>query len=442
MAASAAAEEPKPTGLWERDTLTGDWGGHRTGLEDSGISLGATEISEALGNVTGGSKTGGIYEGRLELDLDLDLEKLAGWHGALIHVNAYQIHGRGLSANNLGNNLMVASNIEAQRATRLFDAWFQQSLLDGRLSVRLGQIAADDEFITSQYAATFVNSTFGWPAITAADLPSGGPAYPLATPGVRVKYTAGEALSWQTALFNGDPAGAPGPANPQLRNPSGTTFSTDQNAFVITELAYAVAGDKESGTLPATVKLGAWYHSAEFADQRFDNTGRSLADPSSDKEPRLHSGNYGLYGMVDRMLWRVPGTEDQGLAGFLRVSGSPGDRNLVELYADAGLTWKAPFEGRDNDVAGLAFAVAGIGRNARRLDSDTRAFTGTPIPVRDEEAVLELTYQFAAAPWWLIQPDLQYIFHPGGNVANPAIPSGTAPIRDAAVLGLRTSIKF
>jgi len=43
----------------------------------------------------------------------------------------YQIHGRGLSANYLGNNLLTASNIEASRATRLFDLWLQQQLFDG-----------------------------------------------------------------------------------------------------------------------------------------------------------------------------------------------------------------------------------------------------------------------------------------------------------------------
>src|SRR6266853_1779525 len=89
----------------------------------------------------------------------------------------YQIHGRGLSANYLGNNLLTASNIEASRATRLFDLWLQQQLFGGLLSVRAGQIAADDEFIISQYGANFVNSTFGWPAIPAVNAPSGGPAY-------------------------------------------------------------------------------------------------------------------------------------------------------------------------------------------------------------------------------------------------------------------------
>src|SRR5207248_2466525 len=119
-----------------------------------GITVGATEISEVLGNVSGGVRRAGIYEGRLELDLDVDLEKAAGWRGAQMHVSAYQIHGRGLSANALGGNLLAASTIEANRATRLFDAYLEQRLFDDSLSVRAGQIAADDEFIISQYAGS------------------------------------------------------------------------------------------------------------------------------------------------------------------------------------------------------------------------------------------------------------------------------------------------
>ena len=42
-----------------------------------------------------------------------------------------QIHGRGLSTNNL-INLNVASGIEATRATRLYELWYQQVLFGGK----------------------------------------------------------------------------------------------------------------------------------------------------------------------------------------------------------------------------------------------------------------------------------------------------------------------
>src|SRR5260221_6850289 len=187
QAATESGAPSHPGGLWQREMLTGDWGGLRTALEQKGLSLGANEIGEVLGNITGGIKRGTVFEGRLEMLVDLDLDKAVGWSGATFHANAYQIHGRGLSANDLGNNILIASGIEATRATRLFDLWLQQELFDGLLSIRIGQIAADDEFFVSQYAANFINSTFGWPDILATVLPSGGPAYPPPAPGAPVR---------------------------------------------------------------------------------------------------------------------------------------------------------------------------------------------------------------------------------------------------------------
>ena len=55
------------------------------------------------------------------------------------------------------------------------------------MDVKIGQIAADQEIMVTQYGGLFINATFGWPALPTADLPSGGPAYPLATPGTRLR---------------------------------------------------------------------------------------------------------------------------------------------------------------------------------------------------------------------------------------------------------------
>jgi carbohydrate-selective porin OprB len=41
---------------------------------------------------------------------------------------------------------------------------------------------------------------------------------------------------------------------------------------------------------------------------------------------------------------------------------------------------------------------------------------------------------------WFVQPDLQYIFHPGGNIPNPANPATVIP--NALVLGTRMVMRF
>jgi hypothetical protein len=36
-----------------------------------------------------------------------------------------------------------------------------------------------------------------------------------------------------------------------------------------------------------------------------------------------HAGDGGIYGVIDQMLYRVPGTEDQGLSGFFAPAAFP-----------------------------------------------------------------------------------------------------------------------
>jgi porin len=148
------------------------FGGLRPWLAGKGVTFQLNDIAETFANVSGGMRRGATLDNRLELVIDADLEKLAGWKGGSVHLNAFQINGTGPSRNLVGNILTI-SNIEALPSTRLYEAWIEQKLADGKLAIRAGQLAADGQFINSDYAGLFVNGTFGWPGLTAADLPSG-----------------------------------------------------------------------------------------------------------------------------------------------------------------------------------------------------------------------------------------------------------------------------
>ena len=438
LAVGTAASED---GLFEQQKLAGDWGGMRKTLQDAGIDLELNDTSEMLSNPVGGIKQATIYQGLLASTLTLDLEKLANWPGASLYAEGYQISGRGLSRNAIGN-LLAVSTIEALPSTRLLDLWFQQEFLERKVSFRIGQIALDDEFYISQYAANFVNSTFGCPDLLSTDLPSGGPCYPFAAPGVRLRVAPTSSLTLSTAVFNGNPA-PPGPGDPQIRNSGGTNFLIGVGGtLVLSELAYSFDEGPDLPSPPSDFKLGGWYHTADFPDLRRDTLGRSLADPMSNGIAGPHRGNYGLYLILDKMLWQPPNAGARGFAGFLRVGGAAGDRNLINLELDAGLTYKGLFPGRDADLIGIAASYGRIGGAARGLSSDMVLFSGGAQPIRDYESVLELTYQWNVAPWWVLQPDLQAIFHPNGHTAAPLPAPVGQPIPNALVLGLRSTITF
>ena len=78
--------------------------------------------------------------------------------------------------------------------------------------------------------------------------------------------------------------------------------------------------------------------------------------------------------------------------------------------------------------------------DARAADQDVLALSGPPYPIRSAETVFELSYTAQIAPWWSIQPDLQYIVRPSGGVPDPNDPSRT--VGNAFVTGVRTTITF
>jgi porin len=188
-------------------------------------------------------------------------------------------------------------------------------------------------------------------------------------------------------VFSGDPRGGDG-SNQNLPLPRGTVFSFRGGAFFIAEASYLPNQSKDARGLPGAYRLGAWYHtSSRFGDQRFDNTGLSLANPLSTGVPLDHTGNGGIYGVIDQMLYRVHGTDDQGLSGFFRAGGVPNDRNLINFYADGGLVYKGLIPRRPDDKIGLAAAYARVGNNARGLDVDTGLFGNFFFPVRSGETM-------------------------------------------------------
>lgn len=446
------AVQAKPTdqwtGVWSRSSLLGDMDGLRSSLGQHGISLGLTEDSEYLSNVSGGLKHGGAYHGVTTLTLGLDTQRAGLWDGGSFNVSVLDIHGDSFSGDYVGS-LQTASGTEAEATTRLWEAWYQQKFLDGKMDIKLGQQSLDQEFIVSQYAGTFMGTMFGWPAIPSYDMTAGGPAYPLSGLGVRLRGKLTDQLTLLTGVFAGDPAGTSN-SDSQQANKHGTTFNMHGGSLWISELQYGLNqpgdGQLDDGKpkgLPGTYKLGAWYQTAKFADQRYDDTGLSLQDPNSSGNAAQHSGNYSIYAIADQMLWRPAEDSSRTFNAFTRLMWAPGDRNEVSFSANAGITLTAPFDGRDNDVAGLAVGYVQVGNHTRGNDEDYASFNANSLyPIRNNETFVEATYQYQITPWWQLQGDLQYTLKPGAGVVSSNDSTQTQRIPNAWVVGLKTVITF
>ena len=392
--------------------------GLRSDLAESAISVAGVYYAEVFSNTAGGLRQGTYYDGLLHLGMYVDMHKLGFWRGLCFHTNGLQIHGQSITADAVGS-LMPVSDFEATPATRLFELWVQQRLFDDRLAIKLGQLAADATYVLG--SGVFLNGTWGWPSITAVNLPSGGPAYPLATPGVHAVVTPNDKLTLQFGLYNGDPSKPDCKGSPQVCNSNGLEFRFDDPPLLMIEGDYQHSQDGLAGT----IKIGGFNHFGKF----------ELQDVGPNGTARRVNNNYGLYGIIEQFVWRLPGSEEpKGVKLFGRAVGMPSDRNVIDFYADGGISFLGMIPNRPEDALSIGFAYTGISSEVDITDLN-EVMPGTG----NHEALFEICYTIQLASRWRLQPDFQYIWQPGANLPNA---SGKIPLGNAAVVGARTTIKF
>ena len=444
ITAAHAGAKDESAAEWIAPKWLNEW---HDGLAAKGLNFGATWIGDNITNVSGGTSRGAIHFGRFDFSVDGDLEKLVGWTGGKFYANTLVLYGRGLSRNYV-HNLATISEIEALPETRLYNAYFEQSFFNNKLNIRIGQQAADVEFFDSQTDDLFINGTFGWPAVKASNLPAGGPAPPIAVPGIRVKADLSEQITVFGAVFNGS-AARPGDGDPQLRDNHGLAFRVNDPPWLIGQVRFNYDIDVGGRPLAGNFTPGGWYHKGSFDDQRFTAQGSSIADPSGTGIANKLRGNFGIFAVVEQTLYRPPSVTEKGVSAslpgvtaFVRVAYSPPDRNLIDFYVDGGIGVSGLVPGRPIDRFGVAVAYMRISDAARNLDRDSQFFNGLPSPVRSNETLIEMIYEAHIKPGFLVAPYFQYVFRPSGGIPNPNDPSGLSRIGDAAVFGVTTTLKY
>lgn len=401
----------------------------REALAEKGLTFSGFYFADGRASLNGGERRGSTYSGLLKIGVGLDLGKIAGVEGASIHADVLQIHGRDLSEEYIGN-VLSANDIGARPTTRLFELYWRQTVGD-RLTLKFGQLAADEEFLISDYAEdAFIGATFGWAASPSLNLPQEGPAYPLASVGAQARYDVSDRLTLIGAIYNGTSA-RPKAADPEKNNPHGLNFRLGDPPLAILEARYGYEG---LFGLPAKVKLGGYAHFGRFDDLERGTDGRVLGGPGSNDEPRRLHGNVNLYAVLDQQVWRAPGDDpERGVGVFVRAIWGPKDRNVIDAYVDGGIVAKGLMPGRPNDVAGLAFAYARFSPDL--ADADRAAAEGA---IRRYEAKIEATYKAEIVSGMTLAPTFQYVMRPGGGPPE----DGGRRIPNATVFGVTTIVTF
>jgi porin len=433
----------------EQDYLLGDWDGWRTKLSNHGVDFEFLYGASVPSNLSGGIKTGSLYQGVLLMTLDLNSDKLLGYHGGTFHVGSLWLNGAKPFSDDYVGDLNKVNLIDFPNSFRLWEMYYQQKFAGDKLTVKLGDMVVDHDFIAPEYynslaSINFINQTFFFPtmAFDVWDIPGfparhhGLPSTPFAAPGVLVRWDPSPKFYAQAAVYSGDPD----------TTSSGTRFnmSQEEGALSYYELGYLPNHGTNDTGLGGSYKIGAWLHTGDFDDIRDGYVNAGLQAAGGPSFPvRLRHFNYGGYFLGEQQLYREIGKDDpaqQGLVGFFRASAAPADRNLAEYGFDGGVVYKGLFPHRDWDTLGLAGSYLRISDDIRHGQRDLNLFSegfgGPPVFTKfaDYEGVVELSYKAQMTAWWTVQPSVQRVFHPGGGISGH--------ISDAWVFIVQTTLRF
>lgn len=385
---------PRDWGTWQ--TATGDWGGLRSWMVNSGITPIFTYTQDSNINPVGGLSPGGAHAARAQGDLIFDMEELMGWQGLRFRLGAYQGVGFSLSRDDIGNAFSVAQ-IFSGSIPGLTRGFLEYTTSDELMSLSIGRIPAGEVFYKHPIFGNYVsNAINGNPNALLQTLPA-LTAYPLNQWGVQgqLKSEAGPYLygGVYVSAFDQLTSGSQG---------FDLTFAPEDGLVYLLQTGTSVGGDQLSDGLPGDYFLGAAYDSSSYD---------LLADPT-----RSRDGNWALYGFGRQMVYREQ--ENQGLTLWGVFSLAPDQAiSKFPLSITLGAVYEGLFPRRDEDITSAA-VVVGV------FSDDLAGQTA--------EWVFEFNHRFQISDWFYVTPDFQYILTPNGR----------SDIPDAWVFGSEFSITF
>ena len=213
-------------------------------------------------------------------------------------------------------------------------------------------------------------------------------------------------------VYNGDPS-------IRTNDNHGVDFSMDGPLFAIGEIAYQLNSLPGDRGLLGNYKAGFWYDNSLYSDF---NTAA------------VNRGNWGFYGMFDQVLVRFGESASHrgfGVAGSFLASPDQSISQMPYFFTSA-LVTRGIFPSRPRDIVGLGVVYGHFSNDLQNFQRQAQQLDPN-VGVQSHETVLELTYRVALLKSALyVQPDLQYVFRPGG----------TGRIPDALVLGAQVAVNF
>lgn len=355
-------------------------------------------------NLAGGLKQGVFYAGAIQLQMLVDSKALFDTPGLSFYADILNTHGE--QPSELVGDIQGVSNIAAAPYTRVYEAWAQYNLFE--TSILFGRFDLNTEFYRLSSSSLFLNSSFGIGPEFSQSGPAGASVYPDTALGARFAYKPEPNVVFRVAVMDGAPVERP--------SSFGGVFSSKDGLLIMSELAFLTRPgvEPEPGAMRSLIgrmsslppyadkiAIGGWYYTTSLDD---------LSELSANGTPVMHRGSSGEYFLLDKRLFESGGAH---INGFLQVGLGDPRVDRVGSYIGFGLAADGLNSSRPNDRMGIAIAIAKNGSHFQNASSAA----GTPYD--SAETALEFTYVTEATRWLAIQPDLQYVIHPGATPGTP-----------------------
>ncbi len=365
----------------DQDQVTEQHKGMRPLWEDRGVTVEAKLTMDFMANFSGGIDRNSTILGNVDLTLEVDTGKAGFWkNGTFFLYILGNFNSNGFLTEIVGD-LQTTSNIEADEALRIYEAWYEHRIANNTLSFLTGLHDYNSEFNALEYGALFINSSFG----IEPDISQVGPSiFPLTALAARLKIEPNEHSYLVVAMYDGIPGDPDHPTHTAIK------FDHDDGVFSAVEMG--LTGGDGVGRGYYKIALGGWVHTAEV--EGFDGS--------------VHDDNSGVYLIGEKMLFAEDNFNDQGLGAFFQLGFADSHRNQVASYWGLGLHYTGLLPQRNQDIIGLAVASA---RNGRPFMQFSKA--GAAGAVNHTETAIELSYRAEVTPWLIVQPDIQYVINPG-----------------------------
>ena len=322
----------------------------------------------------------------VDLRLGVDAERLFGWQGTTLRIEALADHGG--KPNGKVGSLQGISNIEVrQNALRLYSTWAERELSPG-VTALVGLYDLNSEFYATDASAQLIHPAFGIGTEFGQTGRNGPSIFPTVSFGARLKAQARSGFYAQGAVVDAVPG------DPDHGGRTVVRLSRGEGALLAMEAGWQERSPE--GTAAAgRWGVGVWGYTR--AAERIDGAGAAR--------------NAGAYGIAQGVLLDSPRPRT---LGFVRAGLASGRVNAVDAAFDAGLLIDRPWaeSGPASVTAGVA--LARLGRDHR----SAQALAGNAL--RAVEATLEFGARWR--PWrgFAVQPLVQRIWNVAGRPGTAA----------------------